>query len=191
MSNTTDVAVPQPPTQETLDLDGLMRRGSVTQANLQEVLEGSDFIVGRSLVKDKDQLLGVPLVITSIIFRNVKEATKGEKATPARDFASVEYTTVSNDPNQCVEGVFNDGSTGIRRQLVVYLQSKGAIRNDVDPDAAISVKQSVEGQPSGDVPFVLVPRSALPPLVAPRGLRKSEYLSEANGGEPATTYYLA
>ncbi len=182
--SSTSGEVAQTPQQQTLDLDGLMARGNVTQANLQEILRGADFIVGRALVKDKDTLLGCPFVITGVTFRNV---TEGTKSAPPRDYASVEYITISNDPNQCVEGVFNDGSTGVRRQIVSYLQSTGAIDPTRDPDDAISLKQDVPDADgtnhSGDVPYVLT-------LVAPRGLRKSDYVSDATG-EAATTYYLS
>jgi hypothetical protein len=173
------IATPQ---QGTLDLDGLLARGAVTQANLVDLLQDADFIQGRTLTKDKDILLGTPFVITEATFRCVAEATtvKGEKV-PARDYVSLEYTTISKDPNLCVEAVFNDGSTGVRRQVVSYLQSKGLLDPTKDPDLAIATTLSSD-EVSGDVPFALK-------LVAVRGLRKSDYTKPGTGD--ATTYYLA
>lgn len=195
MSNTTDeivIADTTPPESGTLSLAELMQRGSVTQMSLPDLLESADFIVGRALTA-KEALLGVPLAITGLAFRCVREAgtVKGEQV-PARDYVSVEYVAISDDPNRCVEGVFNDGSTGVRRQIVTWLQGKGVIPEGTDPDLAVATVKTVPSPSgevvSGDVILALATTPGLKPLVAPRGLRKSEY----DGPEgPTATYYLA
>jgi len=192
MSNDTDVATTTsiPAEPPTLSLAELMARGSITQMSLPALLEDADFIVGRALTA-KDTLLSVPIAITGLAFRCVAEGgtVKGEKV-PPRDYVSVEYVALSEDPNRCVEGVFNDGSTGVRRQLVQWLQSKGALPAGVDPDAAVATVKTLPGGESGDIIYALADgtQPTLRPLVAPRGLRKSDY--EGPEG-PATTYYLA
>lgn len=131
-------------------------------------------IPGRDLIAEKDELIGVPFIITSVAFR---PDSKGGAA--ARDFVSVECVDINNRAL-----VFNDGSTGIRRQVVAYLQLCGLISKDIDPDD----RMCTVGDDAGSITFDLDGNPAKP-LGSPKGLRKSEYKTVEYG--EAVTYYLS
>lgn len=118
---------------------------SATYAELVADRDNMFSIDGVSLV-DKNDLLGVPHVITALTFQRPKAAKKGEDV--QRGFVSVEATVAGEDvlrrvvarklcpnidsvdsllvdPNERI--VYNDGSTGIRRQLVKLLHSFGIV----------------------------------------------------------------
>ena len=81
--------------------------------------------------------------------------------------------------------VFNDGSTGIRRQVVQYLMVKGAIPRRDGPLAG-GMGESVL-----DTPIVTTAdevQSYDMRLTCPRGLRESEYSNEYT--QEGCTYYL-
>lgn len=104
-------------------------------------------------IRDKAALVGQSFMIGRITFR------KG-------DYGPYVTVTAVDPENQ--EFVFNDGSSGVYRQLVTYLQERGKLDKGIDrPDS-----QEYEVR-----------------LLVQRGLRVSEY--EGPQGKPARTYYLA
>lgn len=127
------------------------------------LLEGADFVKGRALT-NKEELIGVPFIITAVRFN---------PASKTRDFVSIECVTQDN-----VERVINDGSTGIRRQIVQYLASKERIPAGYadQPDAQLVTEK--------DPPLMVDGLR----LVCPRGLRVSEYINEHGD---AKTFYLS
>lgn len=155
-----------------LDLETLQKAAGLSQTNLAELLADAELVQGRALT-DKETLIGTPLVITSVTFR-----PKGK-----RDYASVEYTTLSK-PH--IDAVFNDGGTGIRRQLVAYLADKGLLpaAYKTDPDATVATPAIG----NDGIPVESSRRFDGLKLVASRGLRVSTYEYD---GENAATYYLA
>lgn len=144
------------------------------QIDVQGLLEGVDVVKGRPLV-DKGSLVGEPFVITNMTFRKGNKDKSGTQ----HDYVSCEITTLSGTPVECV---FNDGSTGIRRQAVAYLVAKGHIPTQYAdaPDTALwgVLPGSDDKDPAFDVK-----------LLAPRGLRVSEYTNEYT--DEGVTYYLA
>jgi hypothetical protein len=156
-------------------LAAAVARGSSQDIDLQSLLANADVVEGRPLT-DKASLVGTPHVITSVVFRKGAKDNQGAQ----HDYVSCEYTAVTAPP---VEGVYNDGSTGIRRQIVAYLADKGIVPGEykIAPDEPIWV-QAKEGTP--DPEFSIR-------FLAPRGLRVSEYDSEFAPDGKASTYYLA
>lgn len=148
----------------------LESRGTKAEQSFAELVKGTAVVEGRTL-RDKETLIGVPHIITAVSFRPVDAKNK-------RDFVSVEATDVTD-----MAIVYNDGGTGIRRQIVGYLQAQGQLPQDMDPDSMIATNgaESVTFELSND-------GSGIPTLAAPRGLRVSDYVSEFG---PAQTYYLA
>lgn len=156
-------------------LSAAVSRGQGANVDLGALLAGADVVAGRPLV-DKGSMIGVPFVITSVAFRKGNKDAGGTQ----HDFVSCEITTVTATP---IEAVFNDGSTGIRRQVVSYLAEKGVVPDAYkeNPDAPIWVLgDDAEKDPEFSIRFL-----------APRGLRVSEYLNESAPNGKASTYYLA
>ncbi len=152
----------------------------------------------RDLV-EKEELLGVPFVITSITFRQ-------------SDMAKVEYASVEATTKDDRRIVFNDGSTGIRRDLVNYCAARELFivlgdGSKFDPNDSlydmiindvIDIDHDVvEAKPDSNGMWNLtvhVPRG----VFVRKGLRKSEYGPSSDydpktgTGRPAgTTFYLA
>jgi hypothetical protein len=130
-----------------------------------------DVVSGRALA-DKSELVGVPFIVTGVTFRYGGKAAGKNGA--ARDYVSLEITTDSN-----VDMVLNDGSTGIRRQIVSYLVAKGLLTLTGD-ETVDSPRTSAEGM-AADYPGLS--------LLVSRGLRVSHYSNEY--ADDATTYYLS
>jgi hypothetical protein len=156
-------------------LAAAVARGASQDIDLSALLANVDVVEGRPLT-DKASLIGTPLVITTVVFRKGAKDKEGTQ----HDYVSCEYTAVTAPP---IEGVFNDGSTGIRRQVVAYLADKGIVPKGykTSPDEPVWV-QAPEGTP--DPEFSIR-------FLAPRGLRVSEYDSEFAPDGKASTYYLA
>jgi hypothetical protein len=159
-------------------LSAAVARGGSQNIDLAGLLENVDVVEGRPLT-DKASLIGTPHVITSVSFRKGAKDKDGLQ----HDYVSCEYTTVTAPP---IEGVYNDGSTGIRRQIVAYLADKGIIHEDykTDPDVSIWVLPDPGSEGEKDPEFGIK-------FLAPRGLRVSEYDSEFAPDGKASTYYLA
>lgn len=167
---TKDVAVPEP------------TRGQVSEMVTDRVLDVPDNITWDQFVtqyqarttetalgilgieKDKDELCGMPLALVGWVFND------GDFG----PFVSVTFVEFSKDGRALRKGVFNDGSTGIYRQLKGYTD-KCVANNAVD--------------------------LAYGPLMTRAGLRVSEYTPTDEEGEPlvvdgkviekARTYYLS
>lgn len=152
--------------------------------SFDELSVGADETQSRDIA-DKSELVGVPFVITAARF------SRSEKGNG--DFVSLEITTQDNRML-----VVNDGSTGIRRQVVAYMTHKrwispgegdetGKVTRYDNPcnlwsfnDGPVEYRISDTGEPSA----VVSPMR----LLARKGLRSSTY--NGPNGE-ATTYYLA
>jgi hypothetical protein len=151
-------------------LAAAVARSQAGNIDISALLANADVVEGRPLT-DKSSLIGLPHILTSVSFR---KGTKDPDGTQ-RDFVSCEYTTITDVP---IEAVYNDGSTGIRRQIVAYLAHKGIISAEYKetPDAPIWV-ESESPDPEFQIRFL-----------APRGLRVSEYVGDFGD---AKTFYLA
>ena len=100
-----------------------------------DLTQGADEILGHDLAKDEilDALEGVPFMITRLTFRtsdvgNRKNYVTCECVIAPRELLErrrVNLATLPFDAGDHV--VFNDGSTGIYRQMVAYLHAKGFI----------------------------------------------------------------
>jgi hypothetical protein len=171
-----------------------------------DALTGSaDEVVGHELISGEaaDKLIGVPFVITRVIFREGVQRPK----TPYRDdYVSCEAVVapqeilvqrarrgrldldeISVDPGEHI--IFNDGSTGIYRQIVQYLEAKGLIRLPDGPDVG------GKGESRFDLPRTqwdegdeAATSGINIRLLCPRGLRYSEYTNEYNPDGSKTRY---
>jgi hypothetical protein len=152
-------------------LAAAIARNADSSIDLSALLANVDVVEGRPLT-EKGSLIGMPLIITSVTFRKGTKDAAGVQ----HDYVSCEYTTVTATP---IEGVFNDGSTGIRRQVVSYLASKGIIPEGYTetPDEIVWV-DSEDEDPMFEVRYL-----------APRGLRVSDYQNDYT--DEGRTYYLA
>jgi len=168
-------------------------------------------IPGWDLVDNKDQLLGVPFIIVGVTF----QMPVADKARPAgkRDYVSCRAVIGGSEelaealergwiPNNALAFkpeeriLFNDGSTGIRRDIVKILHTAKLIDVGHEGDPArfdlpwtewASFSQSAL-QGENVVPeFTTNHRGNLFTLRARRGLRRSDYSNEYGD---ASTYYL-
>lgn len=167
-------------------------------------------IPGWDLVDDKDKLMGVPFIIVGVTF----QMPVADKARPAGERDYVSCRAIIGDQAALDEAeergwipgklafkpeeriLFNDGSTGIRRDIVKILHSAGLIDVGHDGDPARfdnpwtqwdECKQHAQ-QGENLVPeFVSNHRGNLFTIKARRGVRKSEYSNEYGD---AVTYYL-
>lgn len=182
-----------------------------TQSLFADLIADTTAIIDTaSLEKDKMTLVGVPMVITRVTYRP-------KAALVERGFVSVEAVvgdeehvtnairrgwiptveTVDQFPFAYEEKiVFNDGSTGIRRQLTAILHAQGYINVgefvdnstfDIDWSEWESFN-SVTTQKVGDE-MIEIPDFPDLRIFARRGLRVSEYTADGIGD--ATTFYLA
>jgi hypothetical protein len=95
----------------------------------------ADKVLGHDLAKEEilDALVGVPFLITRLTFREADTIARGSYVSCEAQLAPkaemerrrVDLTKLPFDPGELV--VFNDGSTGVYRQMVAYLQAKGFI----------------------------------------------------------------
>lgn len=187
------------------------------------LMEGATVIQTASLEQDKMSLIGVPMMITRVTYR--PKAVKTE-----RGFVSVE-AVIGDVPHieQAIRRgwipgverladfpftpeeliVFNDGSTGIRRQLTMLLQSARKLdigpyepagnTAGVDPAFdrdwsewnvfATSSKQNIDVDSQGNTVQIDVPDFTDLRIFATHGLRVSNYTAAGVGD--ATTFYLA
>jgi hypothetical protein len=154
-------------------LAAAVARGADSSIDISGLLANADVVEGRTLT-EKASLIGLPHIITSVSFRKGTTDALGVQ----HDFVSCEYTTITETP---FEGVYNDGSTGIRRQVVAYLASKGLIPEAYkeNPDASIWVATEDDTK---DPTFILR-------FLAPRGLRVSDYKNDYT--DEGRTFYLA
>lgn len=178
----TDVAIPTDNPWSNSDanagLEALRNVAAESTLSFADLAGDAAVVAGRALT-DKMELVGRPHIITSVAFRH---DSKGGPT--ARDFVSVECVDINN-----LAIVYNDSSTGVRRQIVKYLQGHGQIEAAMDPDA----RMCEVGNNASDITFVFVtpetPEGVAPALGVPHGLRRSDFTTDEYG--EATTYYLS
>ena len=149
----------------------------------------------RELLKVKQDAVGVPMILTSFTFR---PGTSPDKGKTLGDYVSVEATTYDNR-----RIVFNDSSTGIRRQVVLWLIHRGVVTlgEDQTPDTSFQYwkSENVKGEYFGKIGeealrFTAIGTGELIRFLARHGLRASSYVISkeqgGNGKDTATTYYL-
>lgn len=210
MANSKEIAVQEKPEME-------LSPAVSPDADLMNIsyaeLAGSDMyqIPGWDLVDNKDQLLGVPFIIVGVTF----QMPVADKARPAGQRDYVSCRAVIGGPDELAEALernwipngalafkpeerilFNDGSTGVRRDIVKILHSSGLIDVGHEDDPARfdlpwtqwnSFSQSAQ-QGENVVPeFTTNHRGNLFALRARRGLRRSDYTNEYGD---SSTYYL-
>lgn len=151
----------------------------------------------------KDQLIGVPHVVIGVTYRPGYPDANGNGDYVSVEAVVADAATLSSSPikhmlpgeltvwgNESV--VYNDGSTGVRRELTALLQHIGLI--DVGPEDgksnpfdrpfqmwAAGAERATEG--------IVADLDGTPfRFIAARGLRKSDYDSPYG---PATTFYIA
>lgn len=180
----------------------------------EEATSAAHEVMGHDLAKDEllDALIGVPFLITRFTFRPgipASETTQFMAKGDTYAYVSVEAViapevelkrrrvnvdTLPFDPGALV--VFNDGSTGIYRQTVNYLEaigfitlpegpdegSKGSVRFDLPPTKWTEVHAGeLSFDEDGNGIYTVNVR-----LRCPRGLRKSTY--DSPFGEAGTRY---
>jgi hypothetical protein len=149
----------------------------------------------RELLKVKQDAVGVPQIITSFTFR---PGTSPDKGKTLGDYVSVEATTFDNR-----RIVYNDSSTGIRRQVVAWLVHQGvvALKAGQSYDTAFQYwdSENTKGEYVGKtgeefVRFTAIGTGEPIRFLARHGLRASTYVVSkeqgGNGKDTATTYYL-
>lgn len=193
-------------------------------------LEETYSVIGYNLIP-KNFLIGVPHIITGIRFQDVTRASG--KQEQQRGYVTVEavvgteamlYQQVSlgrvshymgkrvyENPSSVEELkvspeeriVYNDGSTGVRRQAVHLLNTYGFISVDGAPhgeqDPILDIPffewkdQGTQLAIQGDetVPYIVRSKDGKQPFIlkALRGLRCSDYDNPALPGDAAETYY--
>lgn len=156
---------------------------------------------------DQEALLNVPFVIVGVTYR--PGISRDEQET---NYVSIECVVGSIQrlrgleqvnalrvdalkvhPNETV--VFNDGSTGVARQITSFLHQVGLvdigrITESGGPMGKSSYDRHISRWVIGEAQAVEGIRQ-FPLLRCPRGLRASEYEADAYGGMQATTYYIA
>lgn len=186
----------------------------IDDANLfDHFLGGQELLTGEAV----DLLNGVPFAVVSVTFREgYTREVAGVKA--KGDYASLEIVIgdekalkragVKRDefPFEPLDVVrFNDGGTGVRRQIVAYLAMKGVIElqeglkaedistfgklGESDCDIPVSMWHHMH---AGDVRFdtdggTVFDYTFDRPLIVSRGLRSSEYENE--NGRSVTRYF--
>jgi hypothetical protein len=168
-------------------------------------------IEGYTLIEDKIELIGVPHMITGVTYQVPKPGQRG--------FCSVEavignaemlsqLTALGRIPGKLTVSpgeliVYNDGSTGVRRQLTQQFQQLGMLNvgiPDSEGDKRFDIpwtewaefsqsKKQGDGADATEVPYFNknhVGRQLA--IKAFRGLRASEYSNEYS--DDAVTFYL-
>ena len=198
------------PTQATLPLD-LVGIGRTSSRSFLDLVRQAAVVDGADLTKNKAGLIGVPFIIVSVTYRD--GISKGQQRA---NYLSIEIVTADVKtwearvkkgfiPDNCPFGpeeslVFNDGSTGVARQVTAYLHDRGVIDIGMPEDATANLNGPMGESPYDkyradwatphvdDVEFRL-PTATAPALYCPRGLRESDYLIEGSK-EKSYTYYL-
>lgn len=178
-----------------------------------------EFLGSDELIKDDvlDLLVGVPFAVLAVTFRGgFTREVHGVKV--QGDYASLKIIT-GDEKSYTRQGVdrekvpfeplsilrFNDGSTGVRRQVVAYLVAKGAVTlREGIPAEELEVGGKL-GESDYDIPVGMwhdVPEGEMRftpdggtvfdytferPLIVRRGLRLSEYENE--NGKNVTRYF--
>lgn len=167
------------------------------------LLEAQYGAKGFRLIENKDWLIGVPMIFIGATYRPgfPRDGAEG-------DYVSIEAVVADKDTlasfpiqaqlpsemkvwaNEPI--VFNDGSTGIRRQMTEVFQSAGLIdvgkpRNKDENPFDRPYQKWASGAELATTGIVASTTGEKFRFVAPRGLRRSDY--EWND-KPATTFYI-
>lgn len=156
---------------------------------------------------EKDDLIGVPLIVISLTYREGYSRKENDK-TIVGDYVSVEAivadeqtlgmpqfrkqlpATLNVFPNEAV--IFNDGGTGIRRDMTKLLDDLGMIEvgGHADDDRRYDRPYSLwkSGADLAQAGITVDSNGEKFRYTAIRGLRKSEYESPFG---PAETFYFA
>lgn len=169
------------------------------------LIQSADVVAGADLAKDelKLALVGIPFVATRVVFRPGaarKSYVSTELVIGSADVLKrrrIDMSTLPWEPGQSV--VFNDGSTGVRRQLAQYLEAKGWITLPDGPEGGKLGESKYDVPPeewvditNGEIYFDENGRgiyTANIRLSCPRGLRKSEYTNDENPDGSVTCYF--
>lgn len=162
-------------------------------AGVSMEIEGYSQIGGKDNEQTLELLKGVPFIIKNAIFRKGDVVPDGDKE--PRDYVSLECLVhpsyVGRFKRKYI--IFNDGSTGVYRQVVAALAARGSIvldeklpeeggahatRFDVSPTLAYGAERP------DHVEYADLN------LKCPEGVRKSEYDQEGRPGK-GITWYLA
>jgi hypothetical protein len=165
-------------------------------AEMQEwdrLLSGAVEVAGYSLIGGKENektislLEGVPFLIENVTFRPGDITPDGQDG--PRDYVSVECLVAPQYRNRFPRAhvVFNDGSTGIYRNIVKELAKRDYVTLPEGPEdgEANTTRYDVSFSSGEDQP-VTFPRIN---IFCPEGLRKSEY--SRKGAPDGTTWYIA
>lgn len=185
------------------------------QESWESLKTSADEVLGHELIKDEtaDRLIGVPFIITRVVFREgvqrkgakwrddfvsceavvapenilTDKAKRGKLINPATG-ERVAVDELPVEPDEHI--IFNDGSTGIYRQIMMYLSQKGLI---ILPDKL--PEMGGKGESRYDLPRSEWAEGSqngtngIPVrLYAPRGLRYSEYQNDYT--EDGKTRYI-
>ena len=152
-------------------------------------IEGYSLYGGKENDKKLDTLVDVPFMIRHVTFRVGDITPKG--ADGPRDFVSCEILIrpdyQDRFPRKGV--VFNDGSTGIYRQVLAACVARDLVEVDDNAPAAGPANSTrfdaavTDGEESSSVTFSDIN------IVCPEGLRVSDYDNE--DGSDARTWYIA
>lgn len=149
-------------------------------------VEGYSLYGGKENDRKLDALVGVPFLIKTATFRPGDITPKGQSE--PRDYVSVECLIRPDYASKFTRKyvVFNDGSTGIYRQIVAALAARDLVELNEDlPETgdANTTRYDVSfATDENGVQFDIK-------LLCPEGLRKSDY--KQPDGSPAVTWYLA
>jgi len=179
-------------------------QASPAEAYWADLTSSADQVQGADLEKGAN-LIGVPHCITQAVFRQGDFLNQGitgwyvsleAVVAPAREIARAlrrgripEGTELTIEPGECV--VYNEGGTGVYRQIVAYLEAKKLITlpegpeqgkygdsrfDTLPPEWTVNVEdiQSVTRiAPDGERTLTFDIK-----LLCPRGLRQSKYENE-------------
>lgn len=207
MANSKAIAV----VDETENALSVASDADLMNVNYAELNAGETYkIPGWDLVDNKDHLMGVPFFIVGVTF----QMPVADKARPAGERDYVSCRAIVGDKDALTEAeergwipgklafkpeeriLFNDGSTGIRRDIVKILHSAGLIDVGHEDDPArfdnpwTMWKSFSQHAMQGEnmVPeFISNHRGNLFTIKARRGVRRSDYSNEYGD---SSTYYL-
>ena len=179
-----------------------------TVSRFQSLVGDADVVAGGTLEKEKDNLIGMPFVITSITIRDGLRSAKTNNIT---NYVSLEAVIADRptmakalqrglinqgqanlfDPEESI--VINDGSTGICRQVIAWAHSKGYINVPEGPETGGAGETRYDAywgtwadNNTGEAGSYRIELDR--PLYCPRGLRLSTY--ENDYSPDGATYYL-
>jgi len=213
--------VGESPVTEMVQTNPTAPLGAMSFAELRE--QASAIVTSASLEKDKSRLMGIPHAITRITYRpgisenGVQkdyvsiEAVVADGATLVNEVERGRVPNVNTVDQLTVEAnevvVYNDGSTGVRRQLTHILHNLGLLTvPNVGQDLAVFDTPYFEwdmigqvGLMNGDAPdekieipdFTVAPNGGQLVIMVPKGLRRSTFPNPANPKDTSEVFYLS